>query len=200
MKCIVGLGNPGSNYAPTRHNIGFRVVAAVADKERVLLVPGEGDYYSGVFRTGGEEIVLAMPTTYMNNSGTAVRDLCELHAIAPQDVLIVLDDFQLPFGTLRLRPRGSDGGHNGLGSVIYQLETEEIPRLRIGVAGATIPEIHTHETMATYVLQSFEMDEEKKMPMLLEYAAEACVRWAVEGMSAVMNTHNRNFFSDSVGS
>lgn len=200
MKCIVGLGNPGSNYAPTRHNIGFRVVEAVADKERVLLVPGEGDYYSGVFRAGGDEIVLALPTTFMNNSGTAVRDLCERYALAPQDVLIVLDDFQIPFGTLRLRPRGSDGGHNGLGSVIYHLESEEVPRLRFGVAGETMPELHTHEAMASYVLRSFDMDEEKKLPMLLDKAAEACAVWARDGMSAVMNTHNRNFFSDSVGS
>ncbi|MGE5313340.1 MAG: aminoacyl-tRNA hydrolase [Acidobacteriota bacterium] len=200
MKCIVGLGNPGSNYAPTRHNIGFRVVETIAAERRILLVPGDGDYYRGIFRLEDDEVVLAMPTTFMNNSGTAVRDLCRFYSLSPKDVLIVFDDFQIPFGTLRLRPEGSDGGHNGLGSVIYQMETEEIPRLRFGVGGDTMPDAHTHESMASYVLRAFEMEEEKMMPMLLQKAAEACTAWARDGMSKAMNAYNRNFFSDSVGS
>jgi peptidyl-tRNA hydrolase, PTH1 family len=196
----VGLGNPGSNYAPTRHNIGFRVVETIADARRVLMMPGNGDYYSGIFRLGDDEVVLAVPTTYMNNSGTAVLDLCARYSLAPDDVLIVLDDFQIPFGTLRIRPEGSDGGHNGLGSVIYHLETEQVPRLRFGVAGVTLPEAHTHEAMVSYVLRSFDPDEETKLPMLLEKAAEASVMWARDGMARAMNTCNRNFFSDSVES
>lgn len=198
MKCIVGLGNPGGNYAPTRHNIGFRIVETIAASHRVLLVPGDGDYYSGVFRLDGDEALLAVPTTYMNNSGMAVRDLCEVYKLSPADVLIVLDDFQIPFGTLRIRPNGSDGGHNGLGSVIYQLETEDVPRLRFGVAGATLPDERTHEAMASYVLRSFEIDEEKKLPMLLEKAADACLAWARDGVQSAMNSFNKNFFSGSV--
>lgn len=200
MKCIVGLGNPGANYAPTRHNIGFRVIETIAAARRVLMMPGNGDYYSGIFRLDDDEVVVAVPTTYMNNSGSAVLDLCAHYALTAQDVLIVLDDFQIPFGTLRIRPSGSDGGHNGLGSVIYHLETEDIPRLRFGVAGATLPETHTHEAMASYVLRGFETEEEPQLPMLLEHAASACVTWARSGMIAAMNAYNKNFFSDSVGS
>lgn len=198
MKCIVGLGNPGSNYAPTRHNIGFRVIEKLADMHRLLLLPGNGEFYSGVFRLDGDEVVLAVPTTFMNNSGTAVMDLCSLYGLSPVDLLVVLDDFQIPFGTLRFRPQGSDGGHNGLGSVIYHLETEEIPRLRFGVGGATLPEEHTHELMASYVLRGFDTEEEQQLPALIDKAAEACLCWARDGMAKAMNAYNKNFFSGSV--
>lgn len=200
MKCIIGLGNPGSEYAHTRHNIGFRVIDTIAAQRRVRFTAGDGEFYSGVFTVDGERVLLAMPTTYMNNSGLAVLDIFTQHGVTAQDLLVVFDDFQLPLGTLRIRERGSDGGHNGLGSIIYHCETDVIARLRVGVAGTTIPLEHTHAAMAGYVLTGFEVNEEKQLPLLLEKAAEACLSWARDGVPKTMNAFNRNFFSDSVES
>jgi PTH1 family peptidyl-tRNA hydrolase len=200
VKCIIGLGNPGGEYAATRHNIGFRVIATIADAQKVRLRPGDGEYYSAVVGIGDEECVLALPTTFMNNSGVAVLEMCSRYGVTSDELLVVFDDFQLPFGTLRIRGHGSDGGHNGLGSIIYHLETDRIARLRIGVAGATIPLEHTHEAMAGYVLTAFEPDEEKRLPTLLGKAAEACLSWARDGVPKTMNVFNKNFFSDSVES
>ncbi len=200
MKCIIGLGNPGHEYAHTRHNIGFRVIDTIAAQKRIGLREGDGEFYSGAFTVDGLTTLLAAPTTYMNNSGLAVLDLCRLHGMTPDDLLVVFDDFQLPLGTLRIRESGSDGGHNGLGSIIYHLGTDRIARLRIGVAGCTIPDAHTHEAMAGYVLSGFEQNEVKQLPLLLEKAAEACLSWARDGVPKTMNAFNRNFFSDSVES
>ena len=200
MKCIVGLGNPGSEYARTRHNVGFRVVETLAAAGSIDLRTGDGEYYSAVLRINGGDIVLAVPTPYMNNSGIAVQDLCGKYGLTADDLLVVFDDFQLPFGTLRIRPQGSDGGHNGLGSIIYHLETDVLARLRVGVAGATIPDVHTHEAMAAYVLTEFEPEEEHRLPVLLRNAADACLCWARDGVPAAMNAFNKNFFSDSVES
>lgn len=200
MKCIVGLGNPGHEYAETRHNIGFRVITTIAEAGKIGLQPGNGEYYSGVGTPGGTDLLLVLPTTYMNNSGSAVREVCSTYGLTAEDVLVVLDDFQIPFGTLRLRPHGSDGGHNGLGSIIYHLETDIIARLRVGVGGATLPEEHTHAAMAEYVLACFEPEEEQRLPMLLGAAAEACLSWARDGVPKTMNAFNKNFFSDSVES
>ena len=200
MKCIIGLGNPGREYAHTRHNVGYRVIETLAAAQRIALRPGDGDYYAGAATNDGDELLLVMPTTYMNNSGIAVGDVCRKYALAIDDLLVVFDDFQLPFGTLRLRPHGSDGGHNGMGSIIYHLETDIVARLRVGVAGATIPAAHTHETMAGYVLTDFEPDEERQLTTLLTAAADACLGWARDGVPKTMNGFNKNFFSDSVES
>jgi len=198
VKCIIGLGNPGSEYAHTRHNIGFRVIDTIAAQKRIRLREGDGEFYSGLFTVEGERVLLAAPTTYMNNSGIAVLDLCRLHGMTADDLLVVFDDFQLPLGALRIRQSGSDGGHNGLGSIVYHLGTDRIARLRIGVAGSTIPDTHTHEAMAGYVLTGFEQNEEQQLPLLLEKAADACVSWARDGVLKTMNRFNKNFFSGSV--
>ncbi len=200
MKCIIGLGNPGFDYASTRHNIGFRVIETLAAGAKIGLREGSGEYFSAVVPSDRGDILLALPTTYMNNSGVAVRELCETYGLSPGDLLVVFDDFQLPFGTLRIRPKGSDGGHNGLGSIMYHIETDILARLRVGVAGATIPEEHTHESMAAYVLTEFEPEEERQLPVLLQKAADACLCWARDGVPAAMNAFNKNFFSDSVES
>jgi peptidyl-tRNA hydrolase, PTH1 family len=198
VKCIIGLGNPGNEYAATRHNIGFRVIESIVTDRKIQFHPGDGEYYSDVVRVGEQELVLALPTTYMNNSGVAALELCRDYHLVPDDLLVVFDDFQLPFGTLRIRPHGSDGGHNGLGSIIYHLETDLIARLRIGVGGATIPSEHSHAAMAGYVLTGFEPEEERQLPLLLAKAADACLSWARDGVPKTMNAFNKNFFSDSV--
>jgi PTH1 family peptidyl-tRNA hydrolase len=138
-----------------------------------------------------------MPQTYMNNSGTAVREIFQKYDLATADFLILYDDFQIPFGTLRLRPKGSDGGHNGLSSIIYHLENDLVPRLRIGVCGKTMPIEHNRDSMANYVLSRFDADEEKLLPQLLNYTYNASISWVQSGIRETMNHYNKKFFTSA---
>lgn len=195
MKCIVGLGNPGNRYRSSRHNIGFAVVEHVINTIHADMFEGNEYYECSKGTIGNIETLLVMPQTYMNNSGVAVRELVNKYNLALDDIMIAFDDFQLPLGTLRMRAKGSDGGHNGIASVIYHLQSEFIPRLRIGVAGLSLPEEHTRETMADYVLSRFEPDEEKLLPQLLQHAADALLCWANEGIMRAMNLFNKRFLN-----
>ncbi len=179
---VFGLGNPTERYARTRHNVGFMVVDELARRHHVRLrhVPGR-HVGRGEFR--GRPLVLVKPLLYMNESGVPVK---EHLASAPDDFLVVCDDLALPFGRLRLRPGGSDGGHNGLGSVIYHLETERFARLRIGIDA---PPPGTDG--ADYVLAPFPPDEEERLPEVVGRAADACQRVAADGLEAAMNDYNR---------
>ena len=193
MKCIIGLGNPGNRYRFTRHNIGFLAAEAFIEKMNAQHAEGNQLYESYVWTAGENEVLIVMPQTYMNNSGFAVRELHQRYQLGFDDFLIISDDFQLPFGTLRMRARGSDGGHNGLASVIYHLQSDLVPRLRFGVAGKTIPENHSHDNMAEYVLTRFDADEEKFLPQLLQYSAEAIQSWVTDGIAKTMSLYNKNF-------
>ncbi len=197
MKCIVGLGNPGNRYRFTRHNIGFLAIEFLIDKLKAKHFEGNSFYECYQTSRSEESLLFVMPQTYMNNSGIAVREMSQKYELFAVDVLILYDDFQLPFGTLRLRPKGSDGGHNGLSSIIYHLENDLVPRLRIGVGGKTVPEEHTHESMADYVLSRFDTDEEKLLPQLLNHTHDACVSWIETGIQKTMNQYNRNFFTST---
>jgi PTH1 family peptidyl-tRNA hydrolase len=197
VKCIVGLGNPGNRYRFTRHNIGFLAVEFLIDTFKAKHSEGNSLYECYQTSLAQESVLLIMPQTYMNNSGMAVREILQKHELSAADILILYDDFQLPFGTLRLRPKGSDGGHNGLSSIIYHLENDLVPRLRIGVGGKTVPVEHTHELMADYVLSRFDTDEEKLLPQLLNHTRDACISWAETGIQKTMNQYNRNFFTST---
>jgi peptidyl-tRNA hydrolase, PTH1 family len=198
LKCIVGLGNPGNRYRFTRHNIGFLAVEFIIEKFHAVSSGGNELFEAFSATIGGQDIMIVMPQTYMNNSGFAVREIYQNYRISYDELLIVFDDFQLPFGTLRMRAKGTDGGHNGMASIIYQLQSDMIPRLRIGVLGKTIPEKHTHELMADYVLTRFDVDEEKLLPQLLQYSVDSCQSWIDNGIAKTMSTHNRNFFSSEI--
>nr|MBP6673208.1 aminoacyl-tRNA hydrolase [Bacteroidota bacterium] len=117
--------------------------------------------------------------------------------IKPENILVVYDDFQIPFGTLRLRPHGTDGGHNGIASVIYHLETDEIHRLRIGVGGTTMPKQHSHESMADYVLSPFDPEEMELLPALFGHLTDACAAWLLLGIQRSMSRYNKDFFSSA---
>lgn len=197
MKCIVGLGNPGPRYARTRHNVGFMLADAFGRAHTASPLLHTGLFESYHCSAGGEEFALLLPMTYMNASGEAVLAFRARYDVTVSDLLVVYDDFQIPFGTLRLRPQGSDGGHNGLASVIECLQTAEVPRLRIGVGGTTMPAEHTHGSMADYVLSPFEPDEERLLPQLLTHAHDACIQWAAAGIGPAMSLFNRNFFSSA---
>jgi PTH1 family peptidyl-tRNA hydrolase len=179
---IVGLGNPGVRYAETRHNIGFKVVERLAEKLNLNFRAGKGDY---LIASGATEVLLLKPMTYMNNSGMAVRHATDYFDIDFARLLIVLDDYQLPLGKLRLRPGGSDGGHNGMASVIQHLGTPEVPRLRLGI-GAEFAK----GEMADYVLATFSRAEQKLLPEIYDRAVEAVRCFISDGMPQAMNKFN----------
>ncbi|MFZ4621794.1 MAG: aminoacyl-tRNA hydrolase [Bacteroidota bacterium] len=197
MKCIVGLGNPGDQYRMTRHNVGFLAVEYMMEKLNARHIKGTDDYECYEASFNEVSLLFLLPQAYMNNSGIAVRDIMQEFSIVSDDVLVIYDDFQLPYGTLRLRKHGSDGGHNGLASIIYQLQTDEISRLRVGVGGSTLPIEHTHESMADYVLSPFTKEEQKLLSPLLNHLHDACIMWSDKGIQRTMNMFNKNFFSSA---
>ena len=182
MKAIVGLGNPGREYAGTRHNIGFDVVDEVARRWNVQLRPWKS--VADVVVVGTRGAVLVEPQTFMNLSGDAVSRLSAFHKLTPQDVLVVVDEVQLPVGRLRVRRSGSAGGHNGLKSVIQHLGTE-FPRLRIGI-GRGNPKLD----LAEHVLSRFARDERDSVAEAVNRAADAVELFVENGLEAVMSRFN----------
>ncbi|MBA3415486.1 MAG: aminoacyl-tRNA hydrolase [Chloroflexia bacterium] len=184
MKLIVGLGNPGREYANTRHNLGFLVA------DELLRRAGGGtfrrrfkaDLVDIMHRTG--KVVLVKPQTYMNLSGHSVREAATWYKVPRTDILIVLDDLDLPFGAIRMRAEGSAGGHNGLKSVAEQLGGRDVPRLRIGIGRG--PGAATAQ-----VLSRFAPEEKRALPEVIGGAADCCERWLDEGIIAAMNRCNK---------
>jgi PTH1 family peptidyl-tRNA hydrolase len=198
MICVVGLGNPGKRYASTRHNVGFGVVASLSQSLRSRMLDGNGDFLFSECAIESRRLLLATPLTYMNESGAAVIQIMEQFKVPASDLLIVLDDFQLPLGTLRLRADGSDGGHNGLASIIYQLQTEKILRLRIGIAGTTCPTQDRKELMSAYVLSPFEKDEIQQAATMITHASDAVLALILHGIEFAMNNFNKSFLDDDL--
>jgi PTH1 family peptidyl-tRNA hydrolase len=189
MVCLVGLGNPGAEYEGTRHNIGFDIVERIGRLIRAPFRPGKGEYSIAVGSFKNEDIGLVKPLTYMNNSGEAVLDIRNRYDIPLERFLILCDDFQLPLGRLRLRPDGSDGGHNGLYSIIYHLKSNSFPRLRCGIASEEIPSDKTQ--MAAYVLSPFSPAERPLVDDMIALAAEASLAFAVDGLAKSMTHYNK---------
>lgn len=188
MYTIVGLGNPGSEYDGTRHNLGFSVIDVLCEKLGVHLALSKGEYLIGKGTYQGNHCFLVKPLTYMNNSGLAVHDITVRYGIPLEKLLVICDDFQLPLGMLRLRPKGSDGGHNGLYSIIYHLQSENFPRLRCGIASEKIPRKKTE--MTQFVLSVIDKDEEPKVKDMIDRACDASLTFIAEGIKAAMNKFN----------
>lgn len=183
MKAIVGLGNPGNQYAGTRHNVGFMVVDRLAD---MYGAPAAKSRFKGLVTEttiDSEKVVLLKPQTFMNASGDSVRLMGAWYKLYADEILIVLDELDLGFGTLRLRERGSAGGHNGLSSVIQQIGTNEFPRLRIGIGRG-------RSSATTQVLSKFNTQEQQELPTIVQGAADACVLWVTQGPITAMNQIN----------
>ncbi|MBU0625780.1 aminoacyl-tRNA hydrolase [Patescibacteria group bacterium] len=188
MKLIVGLGNPGTKYESTRHNVGFRVVRAW-HAMHALDFDGWKNKFQGLVsegRIGNEKIALLLPQTYMNESGRAVREAVDFWKIEPTDIILVSDDFSLPLGKLRLRREGSAGGHNGLKSIFVLLGTEEIPRLRLGIGN----ELLEHLPAEKFVLEPFAENELEPLIATLRSAVEALNIILMEGLEEAMNRYN----------
>ena len=184
---IAGLGNIGDEYANTRHNVGFMVLDALARASNITF---ESARYGSVasLRHRGRTFVLLKPSTYMNLSGKAVHYWLQKTKIPQENLLVVVDDFAIPFGTLRLRKRGSDGGHNGLKSIDYSLASDDYARLRIGTGNGGFAEGH----QVDFVLGQLLLEERRALPELLERAV-ACIKcYGTEGIDRAMTQFNRS--------
>jgi PTH1 family peptidyl-tRNA hydrolase len=181
---VLGLGNNGEEYRGTRHNVGKEVVGTLAEKLRLRVSPGRGDYHHA--RAASKDLVLVIPTTYVNLSGLAAAEALSEFGAGVGDLLVVCDDFYLPLGTVRLRPQGSDGGHNGLASIVYELGSEEFGRLRIGVG--PLPE---GRDAGDFVLGRFEPSELEAIGRAKATASEAVLAVAAGGIVRAMNHYNK---------
>ena len=186
MFIIAGLGNTGKEYENTRHNAGFMVMDALADKLGADISEKKHKALCGKAVIGGEKVILMKPQTYMNSSGEALRAAADYFKVDPESVLVIYDDISLAPGQLRVRAKGSAGGHNGIKSIIAHLGTQEFPRVRVGV-GEKPPRMD----LADYVLGHFSQEEKKIMESAVKEAAEAVIEAVTEGIEHAMNDHNR---------
>ncbi len=193
MKLIVGLGNPGILYASSRHNIGFQAVKYLAKAKKIALKKEKGSRaLSAKLKTEGVDVILAIPLTFMNLSGEAVRQLIKKYKIDLGDLLVVCDDLDLEFGRLKIRSSGSSAGHRGVKSIIDALGSDQFSRLRIGI-GRPGDNLDTAE----YVLSRFDKREKSGLAEIIKKAAECAQVWVSEGVEKSMNIFNRNNNADT---
>ncbi len=185
VRVVLGLGNPGLRYRNTRHNLGFRVIDHLAERLGWELARKPKARF-GAGKIGGETIVLAKPRGYMNESGVAAEYFRDAVSCHPSSFLIILDDVELPLGSLRLRWGGRDGGHKGLRSVLIALDSREVPRLRLGVGRG--PDT---EELPDYLLARFQPDEEPAVAVMVAAAVDCVMTVLERGMEAAMNQFNR---------
>lgn len=186
MKLIVGLGNPGKEYEETRHNIGFKVVDFFAGRKGLTFGKCREQTLSAEFKHDDEKVLIVKPQTYMNLSGQAVGSLARWHKIEPADIIVIYDDLDLPLGKLRIRARGSAGGHNGMKSIIAHLNTEDFPRIRVGVGRPPVD-----AQTVDYVLSKFLPAEREVIQQAVSQGAEAIQMWLDKGMTAAMNYYSK---------
>ena len=183
---IVGLGNPGKDYAHTRHNVGFRALDILADKLSCKVDKGKFQGLYGQATYGGRKLFLLKPQTYMNLSGRSVLQLSAYFNIPPQRIIVLFDDISLVPGRLRVRADGSAGGHNGIKSIIAEVGSQDFPRVKIGVGGKAHPE----QDLADHVLSGFSSLEEKALVSALDRAADAALCIIEKGVPETANRYN----------
>ena len=182
MKLIVGLGNPGEKYKSTKHNIGANVAKKLAKSNNISLRRRKYLSYFGEGKIGSERVNIILPQTYMNLSGKAVNLAVKDKDISPTEILVICDDADLELGNIRIRLKGSDGGHLGLRSIIEDLQTESFPRLKVGIG--------KNGDLTNHVLRPFDKNKIKTVEELEERAADAAVCWITQGITKAMNTYN----------
>ncbi|MEZ7892449.1 MAG: aminoacyl-tRNA hydrolase [Candidatus Wallbacteria bacterium] len=192
MKIICGLGNPGGKYSKTRHNIGFMVVDELMSRLGGQSLPSnkfKGEYLS--IKLPESDVILLKPQTYMNLSGESLRDFAGYFKVPHENIVIICDDVSLPFGKLRVREQGSDGGHNGLKSIFSLMGSNKIPRVRIGI-GQTPPRM----ALEDFVLMKFSRDEEEILNKTVAFAADAAEKFIKKDITYIMNNFNNKFGFD----
>lgn len=185
MKMIAGLGNPGSEYARTKHNVGFMFLDALAEKLGADNWKTKYDALVAEARIGTEKVLLVKPLTYMNESGRAVGPLMSWYKLAPEDLIVVHDDMDIPAGTIRIRRKGSAGGHNGMKSILYHVGDENFPRLRIGI-GRPLP----GWTVVKHVLAPFSEEDAPKIREAIDYLLPALECVVTDSVDLAMNRYN----------
>ena len=183
MIAFIGLGNPGDKYANTKHNAGYWVLDELANRQKLRFKPGKGDYIFAQHQR--RELLLVKPTAGMNLSGVAVKDVTVRWNLLPSETYIILDDVDLPLGSIRIKPKGGDGCHRGMENIIYQLRTDNFPRLRLGVA--TDENLRPAEK---FVLKPFRKDDESKAESMIKHGADALENILVRGLNHTMNHFN----------
>jgi len=192
MKLIVGLGNPGKLYANNRHNVGFKCLDLFAREQGISLNQRKGRSQSGMGEVAGGKVVLAKPKTFMNLSGEAVAALVHRYKLSPEDILVVYDDLDLPLGKIRIREKGSSGGHKGLKSIIAHLGTQDFPRIRVGIAPLESDAGNPPEKVdaVEHVLSDFTDREKAVIKEVYAGVAAAIHCLLTEGIAAAMNKYN----------
>lgn len=188
LTVIAGLGNPGNKYGSTRHNVGFGAVDILSRKYGIKVDRLRHKALIGDGAINGKRVLLVKPQTFMNLSGESIREISEWYKLPAENIIVIYDDVDLPLGAIRVRPKGSSGTHNGMKSVIYQLQSEDFPRIRIGIGKA--PE---GWELADYVLGRFSGAEAEVIARSIEMAAEAAAVIVTEGVNAAMNLYNGAF-------
>jgi PTH1 family peptidyl-tRNA hydrolase len=192
MKLIIGLGNPGKDYAHNRHNVGFRCINHLAKLHSLNLKQRQCQSQVGTGKIDSTRVLLAKPKTFVNLSGEAVRNLMRKHNIAISDLLVIHDDLDLPLGKIRLRQNGSSGGHKGIKSIISALGSQEFCRIKIGIGRSPQDQSSKHDTkiVVNHVLSNFDSKEEQAIKPAIASAAEAVECIIAEGIVAAMNKFN----------
>lgn len=185
MRIIIGLGNPTKEYEGTRHNVGFSVIYSICDEYNIKAASRKHKALMGRGVIGGESVVVAMPMTYMNLSGDSVRELVDYYKCTNKDIIVIYDDISLDVGKLRIRAKGSAGGHNGVKSIISGLGTDEFPRIKVGVGNKP-----AGMDLADYVLGHFTKNEQPLIRESVRYAKDAVGYIIENGMAAAMNKYN----------
>lgn len=185
MYAVIGLGNPGREYENTRHNIGFNTVDLLADRNGIDINKIKFKSVYGKGQIGNENVLLLKPQTYMNNSGISVLELYKYYKIPIENILVIVDDIDIDFGTVRIKRKGSAGTHNGLKSIIYHLQRDDFPRIKIGV-GSPPPEWD----LADFVLSRFQNEEEKIIKESIKMACESIETIIKEDIDKAMNKFN----------
>ena len=182
MRAVIGLGNPGKKYESTRHNIGFIILDEIAYKHKLTFKPSKNDYLYSEGSILSSDFFLVKPTTYMNLSGIAIVDFLSKYLIPLNNILVIVDDVNLELGKIRLRQSGSDGGHNGLKSIIYHLQDDKFPRLRFGVGNK-----FEKGELADYVLDRFSQEELNSIKESVNYTVELVEQFIVGGYKVMLD-------------
>jgi len=184
MYIIVGLGNPGKGYEKTRHNVGFAVLDKIAAEYDIKVNKIKHKALVGEGFISGQKVLLVKPQTFMNLSGNSVREILEYYKVEPENLIVIYDDIDIPFGSLRIRKKGSGGTHNGMKSILYDIQSDQFPRIRIGIGK------ETRMDLKDFVLGSFEKEEKKIIEVVVINAAKAAACIIDRGIEIAMGEYN----------